>query len=99
MSRSKRTKKSSGNLSELHQRLNKDDVVNRLNLDRQATQYQPLLNKAQLAKRLGMTVRGVEEICARRLIPKIVISRRCVRFDFEAVKNALAKLEVREIGR
>jgi excisionase family DNA binding protein len=61
--------------------------------------FEHLLTKDDLAKRLRLTRRGVECLLARRLIPVIRISRRCVRFSWEAVKAALAKLEVKEIGR
>jgi orotate phosphoribosyltransferase-like protein len=58
-----------------------------------------LLTKDDLAKRLKLTRRGVEWLLARRVIPVIRISRRCVRFSWDAVRVALARLEVREIGR
>jgi excisionase family DNA binding protein len=58
-----------------------------------------LLTKDELAKRLKLTRRGIECLVARRIIPVIRLSRRCVRFSWEAVQRALAKLEVKEIGR
>lgn len=58
-----------------------------------------LLTKDELAKRLRLTRRGVECLLARRVIPVIRLSRRCVRFSWDAVQAALARLEVREIGR
>jgi len=60
---------------------------------------QQLLTKDELAERLRLTRRGVECLVARKLIPIIRISHRCVRFSWDAVKAALAKLEVKEIGR
>lgn len=63
------------------------------------TKLDQLETKEEIAKRLKLTRRGVECLLARRLIPVIRISRRCVRFSWEAVKAALAKLEVKEIGR
>jgi excisionase family DNA binding protein len=58
-----------------------------------------LLTKDELAKRLKLTRRGVECLVARRLIPVIRISRRCVRFSWARVREALSRLEIREIGR
>jgi len=56
-----------------------------------------LLTKDELAKRLNLTRRGVECLVARRVIPVIRLSRRCVRFNWTRVKEALARYEVREI--
>ena len=67
--------------------------------DERAAGCRELLTKDELAKRLKLTRRGVECLVARRLIPVIRISRRCVRFSWNAVQAALARLEVREIGR
>jgi hypothetical protein len=58
-----------------------------------------LLTKEDLAKRLRLKRRGVECLVARRLIPVIRISRRCVRFSWKAVKEALARHEIKEVGR
>jgi hypothetical protein len=68
-------------------------------LDTRPPEFQVLLTKDDLAKRLKLTRRGVECLVARRLIPVIRISKRCVRFSWEAVRAALAKLEIREVGR
>ena len=58
-----------------------------------------LLTKDELASRLKLRRRGVEGLVARRIIPVIRISRRCVRFSWKAVENALARHEVKEVGR
>jgi hypothetical protein len=58
-----------------------------------------LLSKAELAAKLRLTIRGLEGLVARRAIPVIRISRRCVRFSWAAVLAALARFEVREMGR
>lgn len=72
---------------------------NRNSLDRATTEAEGLLTKDDLAKRLKLKRRGVECLVARRLIPVIRISRRCVRFSWEAVKQALSRHEIREVGR
>jgi hypothetical protein len=61
--------------------------------------YLRLLRKSETAALCGLTVRGLEELMARRVIPFIRVSRRCVRFQWGAVEKALRKLEIKEIGR
>jgi len=56
-----------------------------------------LLNKRQLAERLGLTVRGIECLVASRKIPALRISHRCVRFDADKVFAALARFEQRAV--
>ncbi len=66
---------------------------------RRTADSQDLLTKDELAKRLRLTRRGIECLVARRVIPVIRLSHRCVRFQWNSVQTALARLEVREIGR
>ena len=68
-------------------------------VDRGTLDGEDLLTKDDLAKRLKLKRRGVECLVARRLIPVIRISRRCVRFSWQAVKAALARHEIKEVGR
>lgn len=56
-----------------------------------------LLTKLQLAQRLGVTVRGVECLMAKRAIPVCKLGHRTVRFSWPKVAAALAKLETREV--
>ena len=58
-----------------------------------------LITKDELAKQLGLTRRGVECLVAKRKIPVLKISGRCVRFDPAKVRRALNRFEQREIGR
>jgi excisionase family DNA binding protein len=58
-----------------------------------------LLTKDEVAKRLRLKRRGVEGLVAQRKIPVIRISHRCVRFDWQKVSAAIARFEVREVGR
>jgi hypothetical protein len=60
--------------------------------------YRELVNKDQLAKILGLTRRGVECLVAKRKIPVLRISRRCVRFRVRSVLTALNRFEQKEIG-
>ena len=53
----------------------------------------PLLNKAELAKKLKLTVRGVECHMADGRIRCIRISRKCVRFNYQHVLADLERFE------
>jgi len=77
----------------------KDETEKRFMQAESSAPTQHLLNKREVAERLGLTPRGVECLLARRVIPAIRLSRRCVRFDWDRVKEALARHEVREVGR
>ena len=57
-----------------------------------------LLTKREIAKLLGLKPRGVECLMARRAIPFIRLSSRCIRFRWPEVEKALAKFTIREIG-
>ncbi len=56
-----------------------------------------LLTKRGIADRLGLTARGVECLMARRAIPFIRISSRCVRFHWPTIQKALEKFSIKEI--
>ncbi len=58
-----------------------------------------LVTKDQLAKLLGLKRRGVECLVAKRKIPVLRISRRCVRFRVRDVMQALSRFEVEEVGK
>jgi len=62
-------------------------------------EFQDFLTIDELAHRLKLRRRGIEGLVARRIIPVIRISRRCVRFSWKAVKEALARYEIKEVGR
>ncbi len=64
-----------------------------------AGRTQDYLNKLELAERLGMTRRGVEELMRRRKIPFLSLGHRTVRFFWPAVERALSKFEHRAIGQ
>jgi hypothetical protein len=57
-----------------------------------------LLNKQQLATRLGLKVRGVESLTRSRKIPALRISGRCVRYSWPRVLAALSKFEQKAVG-
>jgi len=65
----------------------------------EATDDLVLLRRRELAHRLGLSPRSVDNLTAKKLIPYIKISPRCVRFSLEAVLRALNRLEIREAGR
>lgn len=55
----------------------------------------PLLTKRELAKHLGVSVRGIEGFMASRRIPYFTLGYRTVRFDLERVLTALDSYEVK----
>jgi hypothetical protein len=58
-----------------------------------------LLTRKQLAQHLRVSCRSVDNMQARRQIPFLRLSRRCIRFDLQAVRRALVKFEIKEAGR
>jgi excisionase family DNA binding protein len=48
-----------------------------------------ILTKKELAGRLKMTASGIDKYMRKRKIPFIKLGRRCVRFDWEKVQEAL----------
>ena len=52
---------------------------------------QPLLTKQEVAARFGgVSIRFVDELLARRILPKIKLGRKLVRIPSQAVENYLA---------
>lgn len=58
-----------------------------------------LLSKRQLASALGVSERTIDNWIAHKRIPRLRISARLTRFQLPKVEAALAKYEVREVGR
>jgi len=56
-----------------------------------------LLNKQELAEKLGVNVRSIEVWMSQRKIPALKISGRCVRFSLPRVLVALQKFEVKAV--
>lgn len=56
-----------------------------------------LVSLDEVAKHLGVSPRHVQSLRAKRLIPAIKISSRCLRFRITDVDRALEKLTVREV--
>jgi hypothetical protein len=65
----------------------------------QAANDLALLKRPQLARAINVSPRSVDNLVARRMIPCVRISRRCVRFDLRDVLAALKRFEIREAGR
>jgi excisionase family DNA binding protein len=57
------------------------------------------LNKQELAAKLGITRRNVEEMMRRRKIPFIALGHRTVRFHWPSVEKALGRFEHKAIGQ
>jgi hypothetical protein len=58
-----------------------------------------LLRRTELARAIGVSPRSVDNFLARKIIPAVRISRRCIRYSLPAVLAALSKFEIREAGR
>ena len=65
-------------------------------LDRPAKR---LLSKRELATALNVSPRTIENWLAERRIPQLRLSARLTRFNLPKVEAALARYEVREVGR
>ena len=57
-----------------------------------------LVNKRVVARAASVSVRSVDNFVARRLIPVVRITPRCVRFHLPSVLAALRKLEIKELS-
>jgi len=58
-----------------------------------------LLSKRELAHSLGVSPRTIENWLAEKRIPRLRLSSRLTRFSLPKVEAALARYEVREVGR
>ena len=57
------------------------------------------LSKLELAEKLSVTKRVIEEMMYRHKIPFLALGHRTVRFYWPAVEKALAKLELKAVGQ
>jgi hypothetical protein len=58
------------------------------------------LNKEQLREKLNLvSTRNVDQLMRTKRIPFLRLGHRTVRFDWPKVEKALARFEVREVGR
>jgi excisionase family DNA binding protein len=57
------------------------------------------LSKRELAAVLGVSTRTIENWLTAKKIPQIRLSARLIRFSLPKVEAALARYEVREVGR
>src|SRR5260370_4656054 len=58
-----------------------------------------LLSKRELAAVLNVSERTLDNWCVQKRIPRLLLSARLTRFSLPKVEAALARYEVREIGR
>ena len=58
-----------------------------------------LLTKRELAAVLNVSERTIDNWLAQKRIPRLRLSARLTRFSLPKVEAALARYEVREIGR
>jgi DNA-binding transcriptional MerR regulator len=57
-----------------------------------------LIDTPELAERAKVSPRTVQNWTARKIIPAIRISPRCVRYKWQDVERALAKFTVKEVA-
>jgi hypothetical protein len=57
-----------------------------------------LLTRKELAKRLSLSIRSIDNLQRAKKISHIRLSPRCIRFHLPSVLTALRKFEVKEAG-
>jgi hypothetical protein len=57
-----------------------------------------LVNKRVVARAASVSLRSIDNLVARRVIPVIRITPRCVRFHLPSVLAALRKYEIKEVN-
>lgn len=62
------------------------------------TSLNKLLSRQEVAEMLGLTVRGIESLTRRRVLPVIKISGRAVRYDPDAVRHVLENLTIQALA-
>jgi hypothetical protein len=67
--------------------------------DTGALDVQGLVDKRRVARATSVSPRCVDNWIAKKTIPVVRISKRCVRFHLPSVIRALRRLEIREAGR
>jgi hypothetical protein len=55
-----------------------------------------LLTRKDLAKKLRLSPRSIDNLQRRKALPVIRLSRRCIRFSWLAVMRALERFEIKE---
>jgi hypothetical protein len=58
-----------------------------------------LISKRELAQRLSVSPRTIDNWSRQKLIPVHRFSSRLIRYDASKVESALEKYEIREVGR
>jgi hypothetical protein len=76
-------------------RLSKKELIAAANAA--LTSPEQLPNKYDLSKYFNVTLRTIDRWTATRLIPSIKLGPRCTRFQWPAVKRAVARLVVEEV--
>jgi predicted DNA-binding transcriptional regulator AlpA len=57
-----------------------------------------LLCKREVAATCGVSERTVDDWLAKKMIPRLHLSARLIRFDLAKVLAALARYEIKEVG-
>lgn len=56
-----------------------------------------LLTRKQLAKKLGLSTRSIDNLQKRRALPVMKLSNRCCRYSLQAVLRALGRFTIEEV--
>ena len=56
-----------------------------------------LVTGKEVCELLGISIRALHDYRSRRLIPYVRFSKRCIRYDVNAVKKAVERLSVPSI--
>ena len=64
-----------------------------------ATNDPALLKRPELAREINVSVRTVDNLQRKKIIPVIKLSTRCCRFRLSDVLRALERFEIKEVTR
>jgi hypothetical protein len=64
-----------------------------------ATNDPALLKRRELAREINVSVRTVDNLQRKKIIPVIKLSTRCCRFRLSDVLRALERFEIKEVTR
>lgn len=56
-----------------------------------------LLTRKQLAKKLGLSTRSIDNLQRRRALPVVKLSSRCCRYSLAACLRALGRFTIEEV--
>lgn len=82
-------------VNQTHQKIAHDDSVP---APGSAANDPALLSRKQLARKLGLSTRSIDNLQQRKAIPVIKLSPRCCRYNLAAVLRALGRFTIEEVN-